>query len=630
MNGGRRIASAWALRSKSIGRAACLLLLGIAGPGVGAAQTVFSDDFTGSASKNQWYFANGACLTAGSSTSLASPNSIPGCGTVWSSYYASSALQTIQASHGECCDAQLVGGSAGTANGGTTTGTLDPVGSGALRFTNGGAYGFYENGAIQSVTPFDASQGVQITFKTVSYRGDGGGGDGADGIGFQLMDGSLSPTSTTYNGIGSVGGSLGYSCSNTNTPYDGLVGGYLGLGIDEYGNFLNGEQLYSGYTGTNSATGDNTALGYGFKANRIGLRGAGSVSWKYLNATYPANYPTGLAAAGLSTAAVQRTCATGKVLDFSSSTVQANLAYCPLTTTNTGFAGTSSVQSGINFLVVSYSPTTFYNGEPIGGPGIPAGTTVSQWNPNGTNAYILALSVPGGGYITPTTSGAFYSPSATGYNANCPVAVTSPSPALYDYAPIKSAYVELPSNVTLANEGALARPTGLTTNGVTSGNVFLYNLKITQNGLLSLSYSVNGGSYTPVITNQSITASNGPLPATLRFGFAGSSGYYNNIHELLCFKAAPIDASASSASTDQQQVGQLQTSSQAYFSYYDPNDWTGRVTAYGLSTTSGVLGLNSTANWDSQCVLSGVSTFEPAVFACLLRRRHAGDRRSLL
>ncbi|RKH32324.1 pilus assembly protein PilY, partial [Corallococcus llansteffanensis] len=41
-----------------------------------------------------------------------------------------------------------------------------------------------------------------------------------------------------------------------------------------------------------------------------------------------------------------------------------------------------------------------------------------------------------------------------------------------------------------------------------------YALSITQDGLLSLSYSVNGGTAQPVITNQSITASNGPLPAS--------------------------------------------------------------------------------------------------------------------
>lgn len=64
--------------------------------------------------------------------------------------------------------------------------------------------------------------------------------------------------------LGATGGSLGYSCANSATKGHGIIGGYLGLGIDEYGNFLNG-----GYWG------DNTSTGFGYRRNRIGLRGAG-------------------------------------------------------------------------------------------------------------------------------------------------------------------------------------------------------------------------------------------------------------------------------------------------------------------------------------------------------------------
>ena len=126
-----------------------------------------------------------------------------------------------------------------------------------------------------------------------------------------------------------------------------------------------------------------------------------------------------------------------------------------------------------------------------------------------------------------------------GASVNNPPAVANPVPALQDYMPIVGqSYVQLPSTgpgaVVLANEGTTTRPDGLVT-----GNVFLYNLQITQNGLLSLSYSINGGAYTNVISAQSISASNGALPPTLRFGFAGSTGGDTNVHEILCFKAAP-------------------------------------------------------------------------------------------
>jgi type IV pilus assembly protein PilY1 len=474
--------------------------------GLSSAQSTFTENFTGATTTNSWYFYDGACLTAGSTTNPTSPGQVPSCTSIGTSYYKAA----------EDGDVALVGGANGVA--GFTQTLPDPVGSGALRFTNGScspdSCGHGEHGAIVSASTFNAGQGIQITFKTVTYRGDSGGagGDGADGMSFYLIDGSVSPTGTTWNGIGSWGGSLGYTCSNSNPPYDGLIGAYLGLGIDEFGNFLNGQNLVAGYTGPNTATGDNTAYGYGYKPGRIGLRGAGDVSWTYLNATYPSYYPASvLNTAALKQSAVQNTCITGQV-----------------------------------------------------------------WN---------------------------YSTSATN-----PTAVTNPSPTLWDYAPIVGAYSELPSTVVIANESAMARPTGLTSGGVTNGNVFLYSLQITQNGLLSFSYSVNGGAYTNVISGQSITASNGALPATLRFGFAGSTGGDINIHEILCFKAAPSTVSASSAAVNQKQTSEIQTTAQAYFSFYNPNDWTGRVTAYQLLVDgSGNLTIGGNATWDSECVLTGVA-----------------------
>ena len=201
---------------------------------------------------------------------------VPSCISIASSYYAQAQDK----------DPALVGGYAGVSGNSQTL--PDPVGKGALRFTNGYPYGHGENGAIVSSGAFNAGQGIQITFKAVVYRGDSGGAgkDGADGMSFYLIDGAVGPTSPLWNGIGSWGGSLGYTCSNANPPYDGLIGAYLGLGIDEYGNFLNGTTLVSGYGGSNNATGDNSAYGYGYKPVRIGLRGNGNVSWAYLNANY--------------------------------------------------------------------------------------------------------------------------------------------------------------------------------------------------------------------------------------------------------------------------------------------------------------------------------------------------------
>ena len=427
----------------------------------GHAQTIYTEDFTGATTTNSWYFFNGACLTAGSSTSSLSPGQVPACTAVKTTYY----------------NENLVGGENGVSGSGQTL--PDPVGSGALRFTNGSPGGYHQNGAIVSANTFGTGDGVQIAFKTITYRGDSGGagGDGADGISFYLMDGSQPA------GIGAWGGSLGYSCSNSNPPYDGLVGGYLGLGIDEYGNFLN--------------QGDNTASGYNYVPGRIGLRGAGSVAWSWLNTTYPALFPLVWTSAQRQTA-VRNTCSRGLLTD--------------------------------------------YNGN--------------------------ALQILGQNVLPP------------------------------DYAVIPNAYKVLAAGVKIAKESAMKRG---------DATPIFYNLKITQDGLLSLSYSFNGGAYQSVISKQSISASNGAPPSTFRFGFAGSTGGSTNIHEIMCFKAAPANQSGSSTSVNEKQAAKVETGTQAYFAFYNPNEWTGRLTANSLIDTAGIVTVSTTANWDAACGLTGVA-----------------------
>src|SRR6202012_2689922 len=80
---------------------------------------------------------------------------------------------------------------------------------------------------------------------------DGTAKNGADGISFLLTDG----TATAPTVAGGLGGSMGYSCSNGNGTYEGLANAYLGLGIDEYGNFLNsGDNTSTGVYNTNSSS----------------------------------------------------------------------------------------------------------------------------------------------------------------------------------------------------------------------------------------------------------------------------------------------------------------------------------------------------------------------------------------
>ena len=130
-------------------------------------------------------------------------------------------------------------------------GPLDSVGGGKLRLTpaQNSRAGF----AIYN-TPVSAGSGLDIQFDMYQY-----GGTGADGISFFLIDGATSPTAP-----GAYGGALGYASSSSDP---GIVGGYIGVGFDRYGNF------------TNSNVG---ADGPGAQANTIAIRGSQGTNYKYV------------------------------------------------------------------------------------------------------------------------------------------------------------------------------------------------------------------------------------------------------------------------------------------------------------------------------------------------------------
>ena len=254
-------------------------------------QLVISDTLSGASSSYNWVSIGGACLTAGNNT-----GSIPAC--VGLSYYSGTTL---------------VGGVTGR-----LTGSGDPVGQGALRLTNGdtttGYNGNNQTGAIVSGFTFPTSQGVQVTWTSATYGGNaygnpGGGASGADGVSFFLLnaDAAGSNFTSTMTKAGGLGGSLGYSCSNGNSQYEGMPYGYLGVGIDEYGNFSN--------PGDNTATGPGT----GPQQGQVGVRGAGNITWAALNAAKPTYYPSSLSSSN-QTAAVRNTCSTGTYWNYSGST----------------------------------------------------------------------------------------------------------------------------------------------------------------------------------------------------------------------------------------------------------------------------------------------------------------------
>jgi hypothetical protein len=138
-------------------------------------------------------------------------------------------------------------------------GPLDSVGSGVLRLTpsviNRSGFAIYN-------TPISAEEGLNISFDMYQYNGNG-----ADGISFFLIDGSASPTQP-----GALGGALGYS-SSSNGENPGIVGGYVGVGFDKYGNF----------SSSDFGNGGPGALG-----NAIVVRGSEDTGYQYVTRT-PAN-----------------------------------------------------------------------------------------------------------------------------------------------------------------------------------------------------------------------------------------------------------------------------------------------------------------------------------------------------
>jgi type IV pilus assembly protein PilY1 len=189
--------------------------------------------------------------------------------------------------------------------------------------------------------------------------------------------------------------------------------------------------------------------------------------------------------------------------------------------------------------------------------------------------------------------------------ATLPTDPTNPNPlntaGILDYNAIPGAYSVIPTTGTaafkIAAEGAATR---------SAAAPILYNLQITQDGLLSLSYSYNGGTAVPVISSQKITNSNGPLPNSFRFGFAGSTGGSTNVHEILCFKAAPVQSSSSSGSVNVYQNPLIRTGTQIFIANYFPSDWTGQLEAFPIGVTASQTPIVLAPAWDARCVLSGV------------------------
>jgi MSHA biogenesis protein MshQ len=111
-----------------------------------------------------------------------------------------------------------------------------------------------------------AGNKIVVQFDQYAY-----GGNGADGVGVVFSDASVAPAP------GGNGGSLGYA---QKSGVNGYAGGWLGVGIDEYGNFPNPSEGRVGYPGGWSPP-VGAAVGAGAYANSVAVRGSGSGTTGY-------------------------------------------------------------------------------------------------------------------------------------------------------------------------------------------------------------------------------------------------------------------------------------------------------------------------------------------------------------
>jgi type IV pilus assembly protein PilY1 len=313
------------------------LLAGLLLSCVATAQTTYKENFSSTTTSNQWIALNDACLTA--STAASDPNGVAGC---------TATKQVASSTH--------------------VMSTADADKSGALRLTPATTS---QAGAILSNFTFLMSQGLEVTFTTYTYGGskDSPAKDGADGISFMLTDG----TKTIPTVAGGLGGSMGYSCSNGNSQYEGMANAYLGVGIDEFGNFLNaGDNTSTGIlnsraSGGTKAFGDNayssglTGISAGggseYQPQRIGLRAAGNTTWAALQALNAAYY-TG----SVDETKTQAACSSGTYV--SSTTTTTNKKTGKTTTTN-------------NFTALPFNYNAIAGGYQV----LPDGSTGTSTNP---------------------------------------------------------------------------------------------------------------------------------------------------------------------------------------------------------------------------------------------------------
>lgn len=155
---------------------------------------------------------------------------------------------------------------------GNPTIQLDAPGEGALRLTTN----FLDQSAfVLYDRPIGSRQGLTVTFELFAYNSTTSP-QGADGVSFFLLDGQVSPTQA-----GAFGGSLGYAQKDT-TPTAGFVpglqGAYVGVGLDEFGNFSSSTDFTGGPTVRTGGSPERIP-------DSIGVRAGEGTNYQYVTGT---------------------------------------------------------------------------------------------------------------------------------------------------------------------------------------------------------------------------------------------------------------------------------------------------------------------------------------------------------
>lgn len=156
------------------------------------------------------------------------------------------------------------------------------IASNRLRLTNASTQ-VSTYATLQRIFP-GAGNKIIIEFLQYSY-----GGSGADGMGIVLSDASFPAVA------GAFGGSLGYAPKQASlggdTTHEGFSGGWLGIALDEFGNYSSNTEGRSGGSAP------------GVRADAVAIRGSGSgyTGYAYLRGT--GTLPVGIDNAGSATAA---------------------------------------------------------------------------------------------------------------------------------------------------------------------------------------------------------------------------------------------------------------------------------------------------------------------------------------